>query len=185
MILLWWSTCRSGWAASMPSSASTTTSFGSLISFFMRSLSGLGLRAGSGAACDWRDGRVSGSGSARSTPGPAVWRSAGVRDEQAVEQRGGDAGEQLGAEVDRAAGPTSRSPPAICWTSIGPNVRAGLIEAPVAGATGMIAAKTTRPIATPAKPAAALRWMTPKMVKTRMNVPTNSAVNACVQLMSP
>jgi hypothetical protein len=29
-------------------------------------------------------------------------------------------------------------------------VRAGLIEAPVAGATGMIAAKTTRPMASPA-----------------------------------
>ena len=63
-------------------------------------------------------------------------------------------------------------------------VRAGLIEAPVAGATGMIAANTTRPIATPAKPAAALRWITPKIVNTRMNVPTNSAVNAWTQLMS-
>ena len=52
----------------------------------------------------------------------------------------------------------------------------------MAGATGMIAANTTRPIATPAKPAAALRWMTPKMVNTRMNVPTNSAVNAARQL---
>ena len=69
-------------------------------------------------------------------------------------------------------------PPAICWTSIGPNVRAGLIEAPVAGATGMIAAKTTRPIATPAKPAGALWWITPKTVNTRMKVPTNSAVKA-------
>ena len=61
-------------------------------------------------------------------------------------------------------------------------MRAGLIEAPVVGATGMIAANTTRPIATPAKPAAALRWMTPKIVKTRMNVPTNSAVKACAML---
>ena len=50
------------------------------------------------------------------------------------------------------------------------------------GATGMIAANTTRPIATPAKPAAALRWITPKMVNTRMKVPTNSAVNACAML---
>ena len=56
------------------------------------------------------------------------------------------------------------------------------MEAPVVGATGMMAAKTTRPIATPANPAAALRWMTPKMVNTRMNVPTNSAVNACATL---
>src|SRR4051812_28150847 len=32
-------------------------------------------------------------------------------------------------------------PPRICCTSIGPVVRAGLIEAPVVGATGMIAAK--------------------------------------------
>ena len=65
---------------------------------------------------------------------------------------------------------------------MGPSVRAGLMEAPVVGATGMMAAKTTSPIATPANPAAALRWMTPKMVNTRMNVPTNSAVNACVTL---
>jgi hypothetical protein len=68
---------------------------------------------------------------------------------------------------------------------MGPNVRAGLIEAPVVGATGMMTAKTTSPMATPAKPAAALRWMTPKTVNTRMNVPMNSAANACVQLMSP
>ena len=67
---------------------------------------------------------------------------------------------------------------------MGPNVRAGLMDAPVAGATGMIAAKTTSPMATPAKPAAALRWITPKIVKTRMNVPTNSAVKACTELMS-
>ena len=38
-------------------------------------------------------------------------------------------------------------PPAICCTSIGPNVRAGLIDAPVAGATGMMAAKTAMPMA--------------------------------------
>ena len=37
-------------------------------------------------------------------------------------------------------------------------VRAGLIEAPVAGATGMIAANTTRPIATPAKPAVLMAY---------------------------
>ena len=59
------------------------------------------------------------------------------------------------------------------------------MDAPVVGATGMMAAKTTKPIATPAKPDAALRWITPKIVKTRMKVPTNSAVNACTQLMSP
>ncbi len=47
----------------------------------------------------------------------------------------------------------------------------------------MMAANTTSPIATPANPAAALRWMTPKMVNTRMNVPTNSAVNAWATLM--
>ena len=60
-----------------------------------------------------------------------------------------------------------------------------MMDAPVVGATGMMAAKTTRPIATPANPAAALRWMTPKMVNTRMKVPTNSAVKAWIQLMSP
>ena len=42
----------------------------------------------------------------------------------------------------------------------------------------MIAANTTRPIATPANPAEALRCITPKTVNTRMNVPTNSAKNA-------
>ena len=45
----------------------------------------------------------------------------------------------------------------ICCTIIGPVVRAGLIEAPVVGATGMIAAKTTMPMARPAQPGAALR----------------------------
>ena len=70
------------------------------------------------------------------------------------------------------------SPPSSCWTSIGPVVRAGLIDAPVAGATGMIAANTTRPMTMPAKPGDALRWMTPKTVNTRMKVPTNSAMNA-------
>jgi hypothetical protein len=50
-----------------------------------------------------------------------------------------------------------------------------LIAAAVAGATGMIAAKTTRPMATPANPGAALVWITPKITNTRMNVPTNSA----------
>ena len=49
------------------------------------------------------------------------------------------------------------SPPMICWTIIGPVVRAGLIEAPVVGATGMIAANTTMPMARPAQPGAALR----------------------------
>ncbi len=58
-------------------------------------------------------------------------------------------------------------------------MRAGLIAAPVAGATGMMTANTTRPIASPANPGAALRWMTPNTVNTRMKVPTNSAVNAC------
>ena len=42
----------------------------------------------------------------------------------------------------------------------------------------MIAANTTRPIARPAQPGAALRWMTPKTANTRRKVPTNSAKNA-------
>ena len=61
---------------------------------------------------------------------------------------------------------------------MGPIVRAGLIEAPVVGATGMIAANTTKPMTSPAKPGAALRWITPNTVNTRMNVPTNSAMKA-------
>ena len=48
----------------------------------------------------------------------------------------------------------------------------------MAGATGMMAANTTRPMASPANPAGALWWITPKIVNTRMNVPTNSAVKA-------
>ena len=43
----------------------------------------------------------------------------------------------------------------------------------------MIAANTTKPMATPAKPGGALRWMTPKITNTRMNVPTNSAKKPC------
>ena len=42
----------------------------------------------------------------------------------------------------------------------------------------MIAAKTTRPMASPANPAGALWWITPKIVNTRMKVPTNSAAKA-------
>ena len=52
------------------------------------------------------------------------------------------------------------------------------MDAPVVGATGMIAANTTRPIATPANPTEALRWITPNTVNTRMNVPMNSAKKA-------
>ena len=124
------------------------------------------------------------SGSPRSIPGAG----------RAVGRGAGDARRTASAAATPASSSATRYtgswlhftvPPAICWTSIGPTVRAGLIDAPVAGATGMIAANTTRPIATPANPAAALRWITPKIVNTRMNVPTNSAVNACTQLMSP
>ena len=68
---------------------------------------------------------------------------------------------------------------------MGPIVRAGLMDADVVGATTMMMAKTAKPMATPAKPAVALRWITPKTTNTRMNVPMNSAPNACGQCTVP
>jgi hypothetical protein len=62
---------------------------------------------------------------------------------------------------------------------MGPTVRAGLMEADVAGATTMIAANTANPMASPAQPAGARRSITPNTVNTRRNVPMNSAKVAC------
>src|SRR5690242_7270244 len=99
MILFAWSTCRSEWAASTPSRASLTTSFGSLMSFFMavpsRLLSavrGSG-RGGRGEGCFFRIGEVDPGGN-----GLLVGRR--VRDER-VAQRGQRARQELRAEVDR------------------------------------------------------------------------------------
>src|SRR6476659_3482336 len=95
MIFWWWSTRRSGCAASMPSRASTTTSFGSLISFFMSVFSRVvtgGSGRGLGEARVLRIGEVDPRGN-----GAVCGR---VRDE-GVGQGREDAGEELGCQVDR------------------------------------------------------------------------------------
>src|SRR4249919_1189028 len=94
MILLWWSTWRSGCAASMPSRASTTTSFGSLISFFMTSLSRGACRSSGRGRGDGRLGIGEVDALADSPVGGRV------RDE-AVGQGRERTGEELGAQVDR------------------------------------------------------------------------------------
>ena len=54
------------------------------------------------------------------------------RGDRDVGECGEHAGQDFGGQVDRQL-LHDTVPPAICWTSIGPNVRAGLIEAPVVG----------------------------------------------------
>src|SRR4051794_4478279 len=85
MILCSWSTLRSGWAAAIPSSASLTTSAGSLMSFFIWVLLLSGLH---GLACRLHRG---GGG------GRAVGGRAGHGDEG---ECGDHAGQQLGDHVD-------------------------------------------------------------------------------------
>src|SRR4029079_2971404 len=95
MILLWWSTWTSGWAASIPSRASTTTSFGSLISFFMTSLSlGVCLSSSRGRR---RGGRLWIGEVDALADGPVGGR---VGDEAVGQGRDGT-GEELGGQVDR------------------------------------------------------------------------------------
>src|SRR3954469_13268367 len=95
MIFWWWSTRRSGWAASMPRRASTTTSFGSLMSFFMSVFSRV-VAGGSGRGL--RQGRVLGGGEIDPLGhGRVGWR---VRDEP-VGQRGDGARQELRGEVHR------------------------------------------------------------------------------------
>src|SRR5262249_24303061 len=101
MILFAWSTWRSGWAASTPSRASTTTSFGSLMSFFMtlssRALLGL-VRIGAsdgrlGERCLLRIREVDPLGN-----GPLVGGRVG---DERVAERGQGAREELRAQIDR------------------------------------------------------------------------------------
>src|SRR3954451_8681058 len=110
MILLWWSTCSPGWAASMPSRASATTSAGSLISFFM----GLplsfrsGFQVGAllvGPTPSDRGGHRVGEVHA-GTGALLVGRRAG---QDAVGQRGQGTREQLGGQVDRELAPLHRT----------------------------------------------------------------------------
>src|SRR5947208_3583337 len=98
MILLWWSTWSSGWAASIHSSASVTTSFGSLISFFMGTsrLAAVDGRVGSGWAVG-ADRRGLGVSQVDARYGPAVGRRPG---QETVEQGGQRAREELGHQVD-------------------------------------------------------------------------------------
>src|SRR5690349_13314647 len=101
MTLLSWSTRRPGCAASMPRSASTTTSFGSLINFFIRvSFRSQRVLEGSDGADLTRLGGLR-FGVAQVQPGSrdgTVSRGAG---EQAVQQGGDGSGEELGREVHR------------------------------------------------------------------------------------
>ena len=69
----------------------------------------------------------------------------------------------------------------ICWTSIGPVVRAGLIEAPVVGATGMIAAKTAVPISEARPAGRRLAVDDAEHGEHQRKVPTNSAKKSLVQ----
>src|SRR4051794_30921520 len=99
MTLCAWSTRSSGCAASMPWSASTTTSSGALISFFMSSYLPLGSSVRS------RSGRRNACGETRLGVAQvdtglghlAVGRRTG---DQAEGEGCGDAGEQLGRQVD-------------------------------------------------------------------------------------
>ncbi len=52
------------------------------------------------------------------------------------------------------------------------------MDAAVAGASGMMIAKTASPMATPANPPGARRSTAPKTTRVRMKVPTASAKNA-------
>src|SRR3954447_3242419 len=105
MILLWWSTCSSGWAASMPKRASATTSPGSLISFFMECLSGSGQRFRSGLSRSGRGRHWVGE----IDPGAGTVRVGRRAGQDAVGQGGQRAGEQLGGEVDRQLAPLDRT----------------------------------------------------------------------------
>src|SRR3954471_14398071 len=99
MTLCAWSTLSSGCAASIPWSASVTTSSGALISFFMASY------LPSGSSVRSRSGRRNGRGQSRLGVGQidagigylAVGRRVG---DQAVGVGSGDAGEQFGEQVD-------------------------------------------------------------------------------------
>src|SRR3954464_12717958 len=94
MILLWWSTRTSGCAASIPSRASTTTSFGSLMSFFM-TLPSDGL--GGWRRSERRGGLEVGGAEIHALDGRGVGRSPAEQDEQ---QSGDHSGEELRGEVD-------------------------------------------------------------------------------------
>src|SRR3954451_4807178 len=99
MTLCAWSTLSSGCAASIPWSASVTTSSGALISFFMASYLPSGSSVGS------RSGRRNGRGQSRLRVGQvdtglgdlAVGRRTG---DHAVRVGSGDTVEQFGEEVD-------------------------------------------------------------------------------------
>src|SRR4051794_34420893 len=93
MILFAWSTWRSGCAASIPSKASTTTSFGSLMSFFMTSSRGDGWSSGRRRL---NHGRLR-VGQVDARRDGTVGRR--VSDE-AVGQRRGGASEELRGQVD-------------------------------------------------------------------------------------
>src|SRR3954453_2611671 len=95
MIFWWWSTWRSGWAASIPSRASTTTSSGLLISFFMVFFSRDGMD-GSGRGLG--EARVLGVGEVDPRGDGTVGRRVGG---EAVGQGRDGAGQELRHQVDR------------------------------------------------------------------------------------
>src|SRR4051812_24649875 len=99
MIFCAWSTLSSGCAASIPWSASVTTSSGALISFFMASA------LPSGSSVRSRSGRRNGCGKSRLGVAQVDARlgqlAVGRRTGDQPEREGGrDTGEQLGAQVD-------------------------------------------------------------------------------------
>src|SRR5437763_11882210 len=100
MTLCAWSTLSSGWAASIPWSASVTTSSGALINFFMSS------DLPSGSSVRSRSRRRNGCGELRLRVAQVDTGlghlAVGRRTSDQTERVGSDdAGEKLGAQVDR------------------------------------------------------------------------------------
>src|SRR3954453_10752569 len=94
MILCWWSTRRSGCAASIPNNASATTFCGSLMSFFM--IRSPGSRMASGV-----DGLGREFGIGEIDPVGRGGGAVGGRSRQhAVDKGGRDSGKQFGGQVD-------------------------------------------------------------------------------------
>ena len=133
----------------MPASASVTTVVGSLISFFMVAI----------LLCrSWRSGDRLGHERIRDVVlghevdrpvEPACGRSP-CRRRPPPHQR------TARRRRTPASAPSGRRLRRLAARASGRSTRAGLIAAAVAGATGMMAANTTRPIATPAKPGGGL-----------------------------
>src|ERR1051326_3518832 len=99
MTLCAWSTRSSGCAASTPCSASTTTSSGALMSFFMSSYLRFGLSVRSQSRLRTACG-MSGLGVREVDARPGDLAVSGGTRDQAERVGGRDTGEQLGEDVD-------------------------------------------------------------------------------------